>query len=437
MLSRRPFVLGRSPARPFGQWIHSSRKVDRVINPHLIQLQTVTRNKPGVLSKMLNYLADMNVNIHNIESNFKNGDWENAYIDIFVETLKDKYEVEDFAKKLAPLGCKVTQFQTPRIPDFPLRLSDLDAFNLVLQNLDQNLSKDHPGFSDQEYKNRRNLIAHASKTYKMLQPIPEIEYSKEEVELWGYLYKNLRPEAMAHGCREYIENMEILEREGIFGPNKIPQLEAINRFLNKKTNWRIKPVNGILSQREYLNCLAFRTFPSTQYIRHPSKPLFTPEPDIVHEFMGHIPNFCDPVFCDISQELGLLSLGASDSVIKLIGAVYWFTIEFGACKEQGKMKFYGAGIGGGLGEVKHFVECKDFRKLDIESEFPPTQYVIQDVQPFYMYIEEFGEYLQQLRKLSNKFAKPFKFAMNRDSTELFIDRKIETYPETDKKDLFN
>jgi phenylalanine-4-hydroxylase len=74
----------------------------------------------------------------------------------------------------------------------------------------------------------------------------------------------------------------------------------------------MKPISGILTQREYLNCLAFRIFPSTQYIRHSLNPFYTPEPDILHEYMGHAVMFANPLICDISQKMGLLSLGASD-----------------------------------------------------------------------------------------------------------------------------
>ena len=42
--------------------------------------------------------------------------------------------------------------------------------------------------------------------------------------------------------------------------------------------------------------------------------------------------FLDPTFCDISQMLGILSLGASDRMVRLIGNVYWYTVEFGVCK---------------------------------------------------------------------------------------------------------
>ena len=74
----------------------------------------------------------------------------------------------------------------------------------------------------------------------------------------------------------------------------MPQLNELNEYLRKETGFRIKPTHGILSQREFLNAFAFRTFCCTQYLRHPERPEYTPEPDIVHEVVGHVPMFADP-----------------------------------------------------------------------------------------------------------------------------------------------
>ena len=191
--------------------------------------------------------------------------------------------------------------------------------------------------------------------YRMRESIPQLDYTDQERDVWAYCYRNLIDMFKDNACDEFNWTIAEFQKEINLCETEIPQLDDISNFLKARTGWRLKPVGGLLTQREFLNGLAFKVFHSTQYIRHHSQPNYTPEPDIVHELMGHAPMFAHQEFADFSQEIGLASLGASEIELKRLAAIYWFTIEFGMCKQNGKHKAYGAGILSSVGELAYCV----------------------------------------------------------------------------------
>ena len=388
-------------------------------------------NNPGLLEKILKIYNDKHLNLFSINGRVLEKDgrgMEKCQFDISFDS-NNKSAVKDVEGSLKNLQLDY-QLQSPPVVDwFPSKESDLDEIGSTLQSPGDGLNQDHPGFKDKEYKKRRNKIGDQTLNYKMGTPIPRIDYAPEETALWGYIYNKVRPLHYKHGCKEYIKAMDDLENTGLFKSTVIPQLEDLNAYLKQQTNWRIKPVNGILSQREFLNCLAFRTFCSTQYIRHPSQPEYTPEPDIMHEFLGHIPNFLNHKMCDISQRLGMLSLGASDAQVAMIGAIYWFTVEFGLCREGEDIKFYGAGPGGSFGEIYHAEKIINnhrdkIYRLDIINNPVPTKFVVQDVQPFYYAADSFDNFLQQLEDYAAIYYKPFNLSYDHKNNSYESDRAL-------------
>jgi phenylalanine-4-hydroxylase len=208
-----------------------------------------------------------------------------------------------------------------------------------------------------------------------------------------------------------------------YAPNNIPQLQDISDFLQQSTGFTLKPISGLLSARDFLNALAFRVFNSTQYIRHHGNPLYTPEPDICHELMGHVPLFANQAFADFSQEIGLASLAASDDDIARLASVYWFTVEFGLIREGSDIKAFGAGVLSSFGEIEWACsdqpseECREMGSvgaLERPQILPldPTHaakqpYPITTYQPVYYCAESMDDAKEKISMFCETMSRPF------------------------------
>jgi phenylalanine-4-hydroxylase len=256
-------------------------------------------------------------------------------------------------KNLAEVS-KVTHLEPRTVPWFPTSLRELDDARTTLDGGTALISEDHPGFSDMEYRRRRDTIVENARTHRHGDPIPTVEYTDVEHNTWTTVYDNLECLHKKYACKDFNKAMEKFNCHGILTRARIPQLNEVSELLHSSTGFRVRPVQGLLTARDFLNSLAFRIFWSTQYIRHHSNPFYTPEPDVCHELLGHVPLFAHPDFADFSQTIGLASLGATDEQIDKLATLYWFTVEFGVLQdpESGAVSAYGAGVLSSFGELE-------------------------------------------------------------------------------------
>ncbi|GAB6029449.1 hypothetical protein CHUAL_005207 [Chamberlinius hualienensis] len=298
------------------------------------------------------------------------------------------------------------------VPWFPRKIKELDRFANQILTYGAELEADHPGFKDPVYRERRKYFADLAYYYRHGKPIPIVNYTQEEIETWGKVYRELTSLYPTHACKEHNHIFPLLIENCGYNENNIPQLEDISNFLQDTTGFTLRPVAGLLSSRDFLAGLAFRVFHSTQYIRHSSKPFYTPEPDVCHEILGHVPLFADPSFAQFSQEIGLASLGAPDEYIEKLATCYWFTVEFGLCRQNGEVKAFGAGLLSSFGELKHSVS-ETSKHLPFEPERAVSQkYPITEYQPVYFVAESFESAKEKIMSYAATIPKPFSVRFN-------------------------
>ncbi|MFG3443011.1 phenylalanine 4-monooxygenase [Nonomuraea sp. NPDC047897] len=225
------------------------------------------------------------------------------------------------------------------------------------------LAASHPGFADPVYRARRNAIAGLAVHHRRGEPIPAAEYTELEHEIWTLVIRELAVKHAKYATAEYLEGAE---RLGL-PETRIPQLEEVSGLLEPLTGFRYLPAAGLVPLRDFYGVLADGYFHSTQYIRHHSVPFYTPEPDVIHEVIGHANALAHDRYAALYRLAGAAARRVdSEEALEFVSKIFWFTLEFGVMLEGPELKAYGAGILSSYGEIEEF-RGMSIRPLDIRA----------------------------------------------------------------------
>ena len=248
------------------------------------------------------------------------------------------------------------------------------------------LADDHPGVGDPVYRARRNSIAALALAWTPGDPVPHAQYTAEEHEVWQQVSRELAVLHERLACREYRDGAARIHLPA----DRIPQLDEVTAAVEPLTGFRYVPAAGLVPLRDFYGSLADGRFHSTQYIRHHSVPLYTPEPDVVHGVVGHGNCLASDRFARLYRAAG----GAARRVttpqaLEFVSKVFWFSLEFGVVREEGEVRTYGAGLLSSYGEIQQIARA-DLRPLDIARMGVQT-YDITHYQPLLFCAESFDE----------------------------------------------
>ena len=256
------------------------------------------------------------------------------------------------------------------------------------------LADDHPGARDVAYRARRNEIAAAALAWQPGDPSPHIAYTEAEENVWRTVCRELAPKHEKYAIAEFREAVDTLG----LPRDHVPDLDEVSERLEPITGFRYLPAAGLVPLREFYGSLADRRFFSTQYVRHAEVPLYTPEPDIIHEVVGHGHLLATPTFSELHRLAGEATHRLRDvDNLKFLSKVFWFSVEFGIVVEDGELRAYGAGILSSYGEIEEF-RAMEHRPLDL-VEMGTVDYDITHYQPVLYRAES----LDQVREVVGGF----------------------------------
>lgn len=230
-------------------------------------------------------------------------------------------------------------------------------------------------------------------------------YTEADQEMWRALYRRQSALLQRYACDEFLEGLKLLD-----AAERIPELKRISDALYRRTRWRLVAVPGFIPDAVFFQHLSKRCLPVTVWLRKPEEMDYLVEPDMFHDFFGHVPMLFHPVFADYVQRYGERGLEAvPENALPLLARLYWYTVEFGLIETPAGLKAFGAGILSSAGETPFAIENEAPRRVRFVLErVMRTRYMIDAFQKTYFVVRSLAELqramAQDLRPVYRKLA---------------------------------
>lgn len=242
----------------------------------------------------------------------------------------------------------------------------------------------------------RDFAVENSRVYVALTPDINgvVHYSQEDHQTWKLLYNRQIEIIRSRACPEFMEG---IARLGLCA-EQIPQCADVSEALRKHSGWSVKPVEALISFKEFFEMLAARNFPAATFIRHREDVDYLKEPDIFHELFGHCPMLTNPAFAGFTQEVGKLGMTLPKEERATLARLYWFTVEFGLIECSEGLRIYGGGILSSKEESIYALESPipERRPFDLVTVLR-TPYRYDELQKNYFVIDNFDSLFELLK----------------------------------------
>ena len=214
------------------------------------------------------------------------------------------------------------------------------------------------------------------------------KYTRDQHALWARLLNRQLAMVERYGAPQFLAGLSALNLG-----SQIPRFDAASRVLRRATGWEVVAVPGLIPEQQFFGHLAERRFPVTVWLRSPEEMDYLVEPDVFHDFFGHVPLLSDPVFADFMQAYGVAGRKAdAEGGVRMLARLYWYSVEFGLMQCSDGLRTYGAGILSSAGETAYCIDSPVPNRIRFNLErVMRTDYLIDTYQKTYFVVDSFEQ----------------------------------------------